>query len=187
MSEYPAPLGAASVKLPATREAVPLGRLLVSHVLGVWGVDDVVDDATLIISELVTNAVRHGHGPTRDPDGALVGIQVRVQGCSIVTDVWDPNSKLPIQRMASANAEGGRGLWLVDAISDRWDMWAPASGGKVVYAELGVGKPPDVSLVGAPIELPEAVLAASLTGMGEQHLMADTALMLQFVDGLAVA
>jgi anti-sigma regulatory factor (Ser/Thr protein kinase) len=187
VNEYQAALGATSVKLQATPEAAGIARVFVSRALRTWELDYLCDDALSIVSELVTNAVRLGPGPVRDPSGlTLVAIQVRVQGGALVLEVWDCHSTLPAPRTAKDDDLNGRGLTLVEAFSSRWGVWEAERGGKVVYADLDLLKPPAISLEGAPIELPDMVLAAHVTGSGGLHAMADAALMHRFADGLAL-
>lgn len=186
MNGYATPFGAVSLKLPATPKAVRAGRLLVSCAMRFWGLNDLAYDAAVIVSELLTNAVKAGPGPVRDPDGTtLVAVQARVQAKSLVLEVWDGSPKMPQARVLDDTAEGGRGLPLVGMITDHWNVWQPGTGGKVVYAEIDLTDPPAVSLEGAPLQLPPEVLDAGLTGTGSQHLMADTALMMRFMNGLA--
>ena len=86
---------------------------------------EVLDDALLLISELVTNSVLHGGPPivlAIDCDGA--GLHVRVR---------DGASTAPAARSAGADAESGRGMSLVDLISDTWGV-------EPVADEHGVGK-----------------------------------------------
>ncbi|WP_327415201.1 ATP-binding protein [Streptomyces sp. NBC_01233] len=187
MNEYEAALGATSVKLHATPDAAHYARLFVSHALLAWELDYLGDDAQSIVSELVTNAVKLGPGPVRDRSGSgLVAVQVRVQGGALVLEVWDCHATLPAPRAAVDDDENGRGLQLVEAFSSRWGVWESDSGGKVVYADLDLHKPPAVSLEGKPIELPDEVLAAHVIGSDRLHAMADAALMHRFADGLAL-
>lgn len=88
-----------------------------------------VDDTLLLTSELVTNAIRHGEGD----------ITVRLwPGPDVVRlEVSDTNPRLPAPRQAGTEAEAGRGLALVDALSSRWGaspQHSPA--GKTVWFEL---------------------------------------------------
>ncbi|MBB2899736.1 anti-sigma regulatory factor (Ser/Thr protein kinase) [Kineococcus radiotolerans] len=90
----------------------------------------VLEEAQLLVSELVTNAVRHGAPPVRvrvscgGADGA--GLQVAVSD-------GDPHP--PVRRDAPPEAEGGRGVALVDIISDRWGV-ERADAGKTVWFVL---------------------------------------------------
>jgi anti-sigma regulatory factor (Ser/Thr protein kinase) len=84
-----------------------------------------VDSTQLIVSELVTNAVRHSTGPI-----VLRLIQHQVLTC----EVFDADVGSPRVRRARAVDEHGRGLFLVSQLSRRWGArWV--SGGKVVWAE----------------------------------------------------
>ncbi|RZS91042.1 serine phosphatase RsbU (regulator of sigma subunit) [Motilibacter rhizosphaerae] len=86
-----------------------------------------VDSLTLVASELVTNAVRHGRG---DP-----ALRVRVSPRRAVIEVEDGSGHLPMRRYAAEQDEGGRGLELIALLTERWG-WRPTDGGKVVWAEL---------------------------------------------------
>lgn len=175
------------MKLHATPKAAHFARSLVSHALRAWELDYVADEARSIVSELVTNAVEVGPGPMRDPSGlALVAVQVRVQGGALVIEVWDRHPKLPAPRTAGDDDENGRGLHLVEAFSSRWGVWEAESGGKIVWADIDIEKPPAVSVEGEPVKLPDEVLSAHVVGSGAVHEMADAALMHRFVDGWAL-
>ena len=84
----------------------------------------VVDDAVLLVSELVTNSVKHGGPPVVvavDCDGS--GMEVRVR---------DGSPAMPVSRSATGEAETGRGLALVDYLSAEWGV-QPDSDGKHVW------------------------------------------------------
>jgi len=88
-----------------------------------------VDDTLLLTSELVTNAIRHGEGD----------VTVRLwPGPDVVRlEVSDTSSQLPAPRHAGTEAEAGRGLALVDALSSRWGATPRRSpAGKTVWFEL---------------------------------------------------
>jgi anti-sigma regulatory factor (Ser/Thr protein kinase) len=112
--------------------------------LGRWGLAALAEDAELVVSELVTNAVQ-ASGVT-DPDaawgdlGALATIQVRVlmYQADIVIEVWDRDPGSPVRHDAASHEEGGRGLLIVTALCKEWDYFYAAHGGKVVWAELAV-------------------------------------------------
>ncbi len=89
-----------------------------------------LDDAKLLVSELVTNAVRHGGPPivlAVDCDGH--GLDVRVR---------DGSPVLPEPRVAGADAEDGRGFLLLTELSNRWGVEAEVDGtdGKEVWFQL---------------------------------------------------
>ena len=88
--------------------------------------DALLDDLQLVISELVTNAVVHARTPLR--------LLVRFDGHRVVTEVFDADARLPTPAV-SVDDVGGRGLILVDRLSDRWGS-EPFTDGKRVWAEL---------------------------------------------------
>ncbi len=87
------------------------------------------DDLALVVSELVTNAVRAG-SPT-------VRVAIGEDGRRVVLRVTDEAAGWPAERAADANDPGGRGLPLVRALSTDWGV-QPQGNGKVVWAELVV-------------------------------------------------
>lgn len=90
----------------------------------------VLDDAQLLVSELVGNAVRHGAPP--------IELEVRCAGGdALQIRVRDSADDGPTPRTADADAEGGRGLALVDLLSDDWGT-DPEPSGKAVWFCLGV-------------------------------------------------
>lgn len=87
----------------------------------------VVDDARLITSELVTNAVRSGAG--------TVWVRVHSHGESVRIEVADDGAGLPTETIAESDARTGRGLRIVAGIADTWGYDATPTG-KQVWAEL---------------------------------------------------
>ncbi|MFC9604753.1 ATP-binding protein [Streptomyces niveus] len=113
--------------LVAVPEAVRRARGFVVTRLRSWGAMGVLDDTLLVASELVTNAARAA---------GLVALQLRIAGPSLYVEVWDDVPGVPEVRHLVADAEGGRGLLLVEALTTRWGVCRPRAGGKVVWAEL---------------------------------------------------
>lgn len=105
--------------------AVAEVRASVTRQLAVWGLDDLAFTTELVLSELVTNAIRYGNGP----------IRVRLlRDRSLICEVTDHSSTSPHLRYAATTDEGGRGLFLVSQLSDRWGTrYMPD--GKVIWAE----------------------------------------------------
>ena len=89
-----------------------------------------LDDVTLVVSELVTNAVVFGGGD--------VTLSVGLDDGTIQVEVTDAEPDLPDTPPAAVNADAGRGLLLVSRLARRWGV-RPADGGKVVWAELAAG------------------------------------------------
>jgi anti-sigma regulatory factor (Ser/Thr protein kinase) len=118
--------------------AVPRARRYAREALGGWGLADAADDAELIISELVTNAVTSTAGL---PFEAQVGLLLAADHTWLALLVWDASSGLPVRRPPDAGASAGRGLQIVEALSARWGSCADR-GGKVVWALLALESPP---------------------------------------------
>ncbi|MDT0377915.1 SpoIIE family protein phosphatase [Streptomyces sp. DSM 42041] len=117
-------------------------RRLVRRALSRWGLDDLQDSVELLVSEVVTNAVRYAERPVTLR--LLCTDRLRVE-------VGDDVPQLPRLRQARATDEGGRGLYLVNRIARRWGA-TRLSTGKVVWFELpltGGGQltPPPMPLV----------------------------------------
>lgn len=93
-----------------------------------WGCEDRVDDALLVASELATNATVHARTP--------YAVTVRRRLGAIRLDVFDGSESAPDLRTRSADAEGGRGLYLVSAMSAAWGVERRSGGGKLVWADL---------------------------------------------------
>ncbi|MDN0197882.1 SpoIIE family protein phosphatase [Streptomyces sp. S.PNR 29] len=112
-------------QVPSDPAAVGEVRAQVTRRLAEWGLDELTFTTELILSELVTNAIRYGGEP----------IHVRVL-CdrSLICEVFDSSSTSPHLRYAAMTDEGGRGLFLVAQLAERWGTrYTPA--GKVIWAE----------------------------------------------------
>ncbi|WP_405821766.1 ATP-binding protein [Streptomyces sp. NBC_01390] len=117
---------------PAEPGAVRGARAVVRGQLSGWGLDSLGDLAALLVSELVTNSLRHATGP--------IGVRlVRPVGiaATLLVEVSDPLPDPPRERAASPDEECGRGLQLVAHSSSRWGT-RPADAGKTVWFELSV-------------------------------------------------
>jgi Na+/proline symporter/serine phosphatase RsbU (regulator of sigma subunit)/anti-sigma regulatory factor (Ser/Thr protein kinase) len=100
-------------------------RAAVSARLREWELDDLVDTTELILSELITNAMVHGAGP----------INVRlIRDRMLICEVSDNSSTSPHLRYATTMDEGGRGLFLVAQVAERWGT-RYTEDGKVIWAE----------------------------------------------------
>ncbi|WP_338674422.1 SpoIIE family protein phosphatase [Streptomyces sp. SCSIO 30461] len=111
--------------LPAEPAAVGRARESVAERLRAWGIDDLVFPTELIVSELVTNAIRHGEGPLH-----LRLILDRVLVCEIA----DAAHTSPHLRHSTPDDEGGRGLFIVAQLVQRWGTRYGASG-KTIWTE----------------------------------------------------
>ncbi|MET9089024.1 ATP-binding protein [Streptomyces sp. NPDC004237] len=132
---------AASCALPARYEAVREARRFTRRTLDQWDVGDRFDDVCLVVSELVTNALRHAVPGETDclaaPQAPAVRLHLMRWTERLVCAVRDPSHATPAPRDSDDfSAESGRGLFLVDSFSDSWG-WHPLAGtlnGKVVWA-----------------------------------------------------
>ncbi|MEU0213629.1 ATP-binding protein [Streptomyces sp. NPDC006265] len=120
---------------PAEREAISRVRHQLRTRLEEDGLAGVADDVVLICSELVANAVLHGC--LGFPPGITVQVTVVWSDVQLRLDVRDPSGARPKEREFSASRTSGRGLRLVDELSDRWGVETDPSGsGKTVWTEL---------------------------------------------------
>ncbi|MGC9495166.1 SpoIIE family protein phosphatase [Streptomyces sp. WG7] len=104
-------------------------RRLARRALARWGMEDLTDSVELLVSEVVTNAVRYATKPV-----TLRLLRTDVLRCEVGDDV----PQLPRLRQARATDEGGRGLYLVNRLARRWGA-TRLSTGKVVWFELNRG------------------------------------------------
>ncbi|MFG2251642.1 SpoIIE family protein phosphatase [Streptomyces mirabilis] len=104
-------------------------RRLARRALARWGMEDMSDSVELLVSEVVTNAVRYASRPV-----TLRLLRTDVLRCEVGDDV----PQLPRLRQARATDEGGRGLYLVNKLARRWGA-TRLSTGKVVWFELSRG------------------------------------------------
>ncbi|MGA5096582.1 ATP-binding SpoIIE family protein phosphatase [Streptomyces lavendulocolor] len=115
----------ATMDLPSDPAAVSGARRFASDVLDAWGLEDLSFTTELVVSELVTNAIRYGKSP----------IQLRLILQSTLTcEVSDASSTAPHLRRARIYDEGGRGLLLVAQCAERWGT-RHGREGKVIWAE----------------------------------------------------
>ena len=105
-------------------------RRLTRRVLRRWGLDALLDTTELLVSEVVTNAVRYASRPI-----SLRLLRTDVLRC----EVTDDSPQVPRMRQAAPGDEGGRGLFLVDRLAQRWGA-TRLSTGKVVWFEQQIPK-----------------------------------------------
>ncbi|MGW6244436.1 ATP-binding protein [Streptomyces roseolus] len=117
--------------LPCAPESAGTARRLAVAVLDRWGLPELADPAQLVVTELVTNAIRHAH-----TCGASIRVVItRVEANRVQVAVTDLDRRPPVRRQTGSYAEGGRGLDLVAALSERWG-YEDRHWGKRVWAEL---------------------------------------------------
>ncbi|MEV5087125.1 ATP-binding protein [Actinospica acidiphila] len=118
------------VQVLAEPEEVAALRMDVRARLREWGIQEVIDAAQLCVSELVSNVITHV-GP-----GTPISLLLSLRGARLRIEVRDPDAGvLPTLVRATEDAENGRGMALVDALSDRWGVDLHRDG-KVTWCEI---------------------------------------------------
>ncbi|MER5182361.1 SpoIIE family protein phosphatase [Streptomyces sp. NPDC002896] len=141
----------ATYSLPQDPRAAGQAREHVRRQLAVWGLDDLVITTELLASELVGNVVRHAKGPIR-----LRLLRSR----SLICEVYDGSLTTPRIRRATYTDEGGRGLQLVAALSDRWGA-RYLSDGKCIWAEQHLPDRTGAGALGRACDVAQTVHTAS--------------------------
>jgi anti-sigma regulatory factor (Ser/Thr protein kinase) len=124
-----------ALTLGALADSVPVARAHLRQLLSSWGQAELSQDAGVVVSELVTNAVAASAGLVLASAPVLVWLGS--DGYCLLLTVSDVSPRPPVRLDVRLDAEGGRGLALVEALSDRWG-WHPASVNglkKYVWAE----------------------------------------------------
>ena len=171
-----------SLELAALPTAVPCARLHAKHLVWEWGMTGITDTIELLVSELTTNAVQamaeqHGQ-PT-------IRLRLLTDNTRVRIEVWDGDSRPPAPKdpaadgMPDLEAEGGRGLFLLAALSSRWAWCATQEpAGKVTWCELDLvqieppseidGSAPQPRL---PRRIPGAVLVRPAVVMNDPDIL----------------
>ncbi|HVU91674.1 MAG TPA: ATP-binding protein [Jatrophihabitans sp.] len=120
--------GQSAVRLPADLSSAREARDFTRSVLDQWHAPDVLDDALLVVSEMVTNAVTHA--------ASSCELRISVSPEAVRVEVVDRGAGTPDPMPPSATRIGGRGLHLIDALTAAWGVEPEDGGGKTVWAEL---------------------------------------------------
>ncbi|MEU0410502.1 ATP-binding protein [Streptomyces griseorubiginosus] len=119
----------------AEPEGVSALRRIMRFHLGLWGLHDISDQAQLCVSELVSNVINHVG------TGTPVTLMVSMRDTRVRIEIHDPDTRdLPTLLEATRDAEFGRGMALVGAVSDRWGVQLLADR-KVTWCELSTALP----------------------------------------------
>jgi anti-sigma regulatory factor (Ser/Thr protein kinase) len=130
------------LELATLPSAVPCARLHARQILWEWGLQALTDTAELIVSELVTNAINASQGSRGSryaghwmPGASPLRLWLHGDSERIAIQVWDGNDQVPTRQAKELDAESGRGLLLVEALTEAWGSYRPQdSSGKVVWA-----------------------------------------------------
>lgn len=115
--------------LAALPRAAGTARAFTTSVLRAWQLSHLSDTAELLVSELITNTVKHA--------GGVVTLRLSVVD-SLLVHVWDGNSTPPVRRVPTGEDVTGRGLELVDLLAKEWGCDVLTAGGKIVWFALDV-------------------------------------------------
>ena len=121
----------ADAQMPHRIDSVPAARAFLIQLLLGWDIaDQIIDDASLLTTELMSNAVEHGSG--------VVDLEIAVQDGLLRVGVHDGSVELPVKgEVINASLEGGRGIWLVHSIARDWGSDSSGeNAGKTVWFEL---------------------------------------------------
>ncbi len=127
------------ISLPPQAESAGAARRAVRRTLAYWGLDEMTEDAMLLVSELVGNAVchaRHGLDGTGAP--ALV-LSLTCAGSALRIEVRDTDPRPPQPRAPGSQDESGFGFVIVDSLARCWGVYQ-AEPGKAVWAELAISR-----------------------------------------------
>lgn len=132
------------LELGAWPTAVPCARGHARLVLAEWGLPELADPAELVVSELVTNGITASRrlvgsrfGGRWSPGTPPVRLWLLSDYQAVVVQVWDGSNRMPARQELDAESEAGRGLCLVEAVSEDWGAFHPEhASGKVVWASV---------------------------------------------------
>ncbi|MBV2354113.1 PAS domain S-box protein [Streptomyces sp. J2-1] len=122
-----APLAKAVAELAPDPRSVREAREFLTRTLTAWDATSRADDARLLLSEILTNAVLHAGGPIR--------LDMCRTDTELTIEVSDTSPQLPRPRRAAEDEESGRGLLLVRAVADDWGI-RPTDEGKTTWFSL---------------------------------------------------
>ncbi|GIH71721.1 MULTISPECIES: ATP-binding protein [Sphaerimonospora] len=117
-------------------DSVGRAREVTRTTLRQWGLPELSEDASLVVSELVTNAVRYARYPVGEwSDHPITLVLLRIAP-HVLLAVSDPSDRIPAPKEPDFISEHGRGLYIVETYSQAWG-WDPLDhGGKAVWALL---------------------------------------------------
>ena len=123
-----------TLTLPATGRAAGLARQATRDTLVAWQLAYLEETAVLLVSELVTNVVRHARS-----DALGMALRLEPAGASLVIEVHDGDPHEPRPRTPGRFDESGFGFVLIEALAGKWGVRQTATG-KAVWVELDAGQ-----------------------------------------------
>jgi anti-sigma regulatory factor (Ser/Thr protein kinase) len=141
------PLASVMPVLGALSTAPASARAHVHVTLADWQLSELVETGQLVVSELVTNALEASTAPTGEPvyvggQMAVIGLRLHSNRSRLLIEVYDMAPGSPVLRNAASDAESGRGMHLVDALTrGRWG-WHRVQLGQRQHRQNGQRQPP---------------------------------------------
>lgn len=132
----------AMMRFAAVVTAIGCARKITAQMLQCWRLLDLIDTACLVVSELMTNAVKTTGTLEPTPDDAtlaglpMVELRLSIRDGVLLIEVADTSIQPPELQQQYEAAQSGRGLFIVAMLSKEWSFYLPAHGGKVVWAAV---------------------------------------------------
>jgi hypothetical protein len=146
-----------AMRTPGTdARSVRAGRDFSIAIANRWGAAERCDDIAVVVSELLTNALRHALPDVgwAAPRSAL-RLALLQPGRGVICAVADPSPKAPVPKEPGILCEGGRGLQVISALADAWGCTPPNHAGKVVWALFSLKHPTNRRVADGPVRLLE--------------------------------
>ncbi|CAL9653677.1 ATP-binding protein [Streptomyces sp. enrichment culture] len=130
-----------ALRVECSREGFARARSFTRHTLHLWSLDHRCDDTTLVITELTANAATHA--ALAAPGAPEIRLGFRLDPAHLLVTVSDPDDHPPVYASGTGSAleEHGRGLCIVDALSEEWGWTPTPPAGKTVWARLSTCPP----------------------------------------------
>lgn len=128
------------ILLSVAPEAARAARQFTTTTLREWQLDELIEEAVLIASELVTNAIRHGRCCAVGGSGDGVELTWQRQAARVICMVTDRSPRPPLLGTADYDAESGRGLQVVQALAATWGWMMLSATSKAVWAALTISR-----------------------------------------------
>jgi hypothetical protein len=125
---------ATACPLPRQADSVKTARDVTRSTLREWGLSALSDDAALVVSELVTNAVRYALCPPTRIETTPITLVLLHFSPHVLLAVADPSDEIPTPKEPDFISENGRGLYIVETYSECWGWDHLNRGGKAVWA-----------------------------------------------------